>query len=306
MGFFDWLFDRLPGRKRATTNTAHDRGIVTSVPASAPEALVGAMADPMPAADAEPPGIVITLPDAAAEDAVLAPEAAAAAIDDAPDIEAREAAASAEPPVSPELQPALDAYQRDEFARVFALAAPHAGHRALQLRADANRLCALALCGLDRHADAFDHWLALFECEPSAHNALQLATTSVMCDEVDRGEAWLEKFDGINARSDEMSPVLARTNFLSALVQRGKMSRALHYLDGLKEVYAQVGSTDSTLLYLRGIPPFGVFLESSLPILRATLSPANVRSWYDTLDGRLDADGRRALDAWIASLAVAA
>ncbi|MBZ4074195.1 hypothetical protein J4N35_24445, partial [Escherichia fergusonii] len=86
----------------------------------------------------------------------------------------------------------------------------------------------------------------------SAHNALQLATTSVMCGELKRGEAWLMKFDEINEQTHEMSIVTARTQFISSLTQSGHMAEALPYLDWLRDVYAHVRITDSHFLYVRG------------------------------------------------------
>ena len=117
------------------------------------------------------------------------------------------------PDIAPELAPALEAYQQGLHEAAIAAAAPHANRHA-----DANRLCALAYSDMRRYPEAFPYWLALFEQEPSAHNALQLATTSVMCGELKRGEAWLMKFDEVNEQTHEMSSVTARTQFISSMV----------------------------------------------------------------------------------------
>ncbi|MGO1069960.1 hypothetical protein [Lysobacter sp. CA199] len=204
--------------------------------------------------------------------------------------------------IAPELATALAALQRPDFETAFALAREHVEAAAPDTRADAHRLCALALSELDRYPQAFDHWHALFDLEPSAHNALQLATVSAMCDEVERGEAWLMHFDQINADTREMSPVSARTNFISALNRAGHGQAALAHLEWLRDVYEQVRVTDSTYLYMRGIPFLSAFFDNSLPMLQAQLSPSQVRHWYSALDGKLDEDGQAQLQAWIAGL----
>ena len=203
--------------------------------------------------------------------------------------------------IAPELAPALEAYQQGQHEAAITAAAPHANRHA-----DANRLCALAYSDMRRYPEAFPYWLALFEQEPSAHNALQLATTSVMCGELKRGEAWLMKFDEINEQTHEMSSVTARTQFISSLTQSGHMAEALPYLDWLRDVYAHVRITDSHFLYMRGIPFFPSFLENSLPVLKASMPNDKIVDWYGTLVGKLDDEGEAQLEQWRQSLAVTA
>ena len=203
--------------------------------------------------------------------------------------------------IAPELAPALEAYQQGQHEAVIAAAAPYANRHA-----DANRLCALAYSDMRRYPEAFPYWLALFEQEPSAHNALQLATTSVMCGELDRGEAWLMKFDEINEQTHELSSVTARVQFISALKQSGHMAEAMPYLVWLRDVYAHIHITDSHFLYMRGIPFFTSFLENSLPILKANLSDEAIVEWFGALSGQLDEDGEAQLGQWLQSLAISA
>ena len=200
-----------------------------------------------------------------------------------------------------ELAPALKAYQEGRHDEAIALATPYADKFA-----DAQRLCALAYSGQHRYLEAFPCWLALFQQEPSAHNALQLATTSVMCGEVDRGEAWLMKFDEINQASREMSPVMARTNFISALNQAGRQAEALPYLSWVRDVYAHVRITDSHFLWSRGVPFFSSFLERSQANLQTHMSAAQMAAWYGELSGKLDEEGEAQLAAWIQQLSAPA
>lgn len=206
--------------------------------------------------------------------------------------------------IAPQLEFALARLQAEDFVAAIDAALVHVESLEPGTRADAHRLCALSLSSLDRYPEAFPHWLALFQEESTAHNALQLATTSVMCGELDRGEAWLQKFDEINEASHETSSALARTNFISAISKAGQdVQHALPHLEWLKQLYAHLHITDPTFLYMRGVPFFSAFLENSLPILQATLSPSDVRAWYGELDERLDAEGQASLQQWVATLA---
>ncbi|QNB15024.1 hypothetical protein [Paraburkholderia tropica] len=199
--------------------------------------------------------------------------------------------------IAPELAHALAAFKAGRYDDAIASATPHTGRFA-----DASRLCALSYSQSHRYPQAFSHWLALFEHEPTAHNAVQLATTSVMCGEVERGEAWLTKSMQVNQETHEQSDVSARTNFLSALVQRGYLSEALPHITWMRDAYAHLHITDSTFLYMRGVPFFETFLEKSLPILEGSLSREDVVNWYRELKGKLDESGEAQLADWIGKL----
>ncbi|MCC4589242.1 hypothetical protein JWH11_09470 [Xanthomonas melonis] len=205
--------------------------------------------------------------------------------------------AASAPPIDPVLQPALTAFQRGEHLAAYAAAQPQ-----LQRGADAQRLCALSLSALDRYAEAYPHWLALYELEPSAHNALQLATTSVMCNEIARGEQWLLTFDDLNAQERSTSPATARTSFLTALTRAGHGAHALPHLEWLREAYAGMSITDSHFLYVRGLPFLETFLERSAPLLQQCLPAGAVAAWYAQLQPSLDPPGQAAVAVHIASL----
>ncbi|WP_330463115.1 hypothetical protein [Xanthomonas oryzae] len=219
-----------------------------------------------------------TEPTAAPAAAVHASEAAAAEID-------------------PALQPALTAFQRSDHTEAY-----NAAQAQLHLGADAQRLCALSLSALDRYREAYPYWLALYALEPTAHNALQLATTSVMCNEIDRGAQWLLTFDDLNAQERSTSPAIARTSFLTALTRAGHGAHALPHLEWLREAYAGMWMTDSHFLYVRGLPFLEAFLERSTPLLRGCLPADAVPAWYAQLQPALDPPGQAMVAAHIALL----
>lgn len=217
-----------------------------------------------------------------------APTAAPAAAADASEAGAQ---------IDPALQPSLSAFQRGDHVGAY-----NAAQTQLHLGADAQRLCALSLSALDRYREAYPYWLALYELEPSAHNALQLATTSVMCNEIAHGEQWLLTFDDLNAQERSTSPATARTSFLTALTRAGHGAHALPHLEWLREAYAGMSITDSHFLYVRGLPFLEAFLERSTPLLRQCLPADAVPEWYAQLQPALDPPGQAMVAAHIASL----
>lgn len=198
-----------------------------------------------------------------------------------------------------ELASAVSALERGDWSQVVKLARPYRDSPQKNLRSDAYRLCALATGRLEQWETAFACWLALFELEPTAHNALQLASTSVMAKEVECGKAWLMKFDEINENSHELPVATAYTNFISALAQAGHAEETLPYLSWLRELYRHLKVTDDTFLYMRGVPFLSVFLDNSWPLLSQCLDKEQIQDWYGSMLSDLDEGGCKLLRGWL-------
>ena len=135
-----------------------------------------------------------------------------------------------EEPTPTELQPAVTALNADQFALAFTLAKPHVNHPQKQVKADALRLCALALSRQNQWTQAFDHYHQLFDIEPTTMNALQAATMAVMAGELVLGQAWFEQAERLNAEHHDMASPALRTRFISALEQAGELSACMPHL----------------------------------------------------------------------------
>jgi len=202
-------------------------------------------------------------------------------------------------PVPEELEPAVEHLNGERFEAALAIAAPYAKSALIGLRTDANRLCALASSRLGRWEAACVFWEALFENEPTAHNALQLATSAVMAGELERGTLWVERARARNAKSHALAGITIETSFMAALTQAGYMQAAMKYLDEIKKFYVALGMTDPTVLYMNQVPRFDVFLDKSAPIVRANLDAGQGRLWYMSMLPHLDERGKTELNDWM-------
>ncbi|WP_229435165.1 hypothetical protein [Massilia sp. IC2-278] len=202
-------------------------------------------------------------------------------------------------PVAPELAPALAFLQDGAHEQACTAAAARLSSDNPAVQADALRICALACSGLERWLDARYYWQALFDHEPSAHNALQAATTSVMAGATAQGVDWVEQAAALNLRSRELPMLQVWIGFVTALGRTGQERAALPYLEKIRQVYAELGTTDATVLYAQRIPFFGAFLDNTRPLVRAALDDEQGRRWYASLLPSLDDRGRQELNAWL-------
>lgn len=210
-----------------------------------------------------------------------------------------------ERPTPPQLLPAVSALQAQQHVLTLSLAQPHCQDADLAVQADAWRVCALAHSALKQWSAAVAAFETLFALEPTAFNALQQASTSVMAGELQRGQDWYDKACELNAVSREMPPGRLCTAFLSALEQAGELGACRVHLDWLAQAYRALHNTDDTFVWMRGLPFFGDFLGRSAALLGETCSALEVRDWYAAMYADLDEEGKQRLDAHMAALPLA-
>lgn len=203
------------------------------------------------------------------------------------------------------LVPAIEAIKRDDVAKALALAEPFLKSRHQVVSLDALRLCALASSRLARWDQANLYYLRLTRLEVSVHNTLQVATTALMCGEIEHSRQQFDLAIELNEVRHEMPQGQMHTAYLSAVSQSGHLVEGFHHLEWLKQTMMAVPSLDGTFLMLNGLPFFEVFLEKSLPILRACLAPAALSAWYGEMRDKIDTDKRPLLDAFIEQIPAA-
>ncbi|GEM_PF-1081128 len=199
----------------------------------------------------------------------------------------------------PELVDAIDHLGAGRLEEALAGALPHAAATQDGLRIDAIRLCAMASARLGRWAESLRYWNALCDEEPSAFNALQTGCCCAMTGDTARGEDWIAWARERNATTREMPDPQMVTGFISALTRSGQAARAMPYLEQMRAIYTGLGCTDATLLFVRRAPLFGIFLQNSLPIVRAVLGQEEGRAWYAAMLPHLDGPGNETLNAWL-------
>lgn len=202
-------------------------------------------------------------------------------------------------PIAKELEAALDHLNTAHFEAALDGALRYTVSDQPSLRTDANRLCGLACSRLERWEAAFGFWHSLCVDEPTAHNTLQAATSSVMARNLERGILLMERACTLNASSREVPGITLETSFLTALTQAGQMQAGMPYLERIKQIYVGLGKTDPTVLFLYRLPRFDVFLDNSVPIVRANLDAEQERLWYASMLPHLDEQGKAELGVWM-------
>lgn len=199
----------------------------------------------------------------------------------------------------PELKLALNHLEAGNYDAALISAAPYLAAEDARFSTDAIRLSALASSRTNQWDSALTFWRSLFDREATAHNALQVATASVMAGNVAQGEQWMHTAGRLNATSRDVPWMLIQTNFISALKNSGNAKLAMPYLQDVKAIYEDIHITDSMFLYLRGIPQFSSFLENSREIVTSVLSTNEASLWYESMLPHIDSKGGTELMRWL-------
>lgn len=199
----------------------------------------------------------------------------------------------------PELVNAIDCLQAGDLQAAYEGALPHIGAANARLYCDANRICAIVCSQTAQWTQALSYWQALFLKEATAHNALQVASSSVMVSDLAQAGVWVEKAHAINKSSRELPSSTIITTMLSALTAAHQHAAALPYLEELKGFYTHLHVTDPTFLFGHRMPLFHVFLEKSREIVDSVLNKEEGREWYASMLPHLDERGKAELTSWM-------
>jgi tetratricopeptide (TPR) repeat protein len=199
----------------------------------------------------------------------------------------------------PELQLAIEHLEAGNYDDALSCAAPYLAADQTHLCKDAIRLSALASSRTEQWNAALGFWRSLFDREATAHNALQVATASVMAGNVAQGEQWMRTAARLTKTSGDVPWMVVQTNFITALKNSGNAQLALPYLQEVKAIYEDLHITEPTFLFLRGVPQFSSFLDSSRGVVTSALSKNEATQWFESMFPHIDASGQTELRVWL-------
>ena len=123
---------------------------------------------------------------------------------------------------------------------------------------------ALLLSKEKRHAEAFEIYAELYKKDASATNCFNLMQCAVYCDKRDIEKQTFERLKNYVPKKKEpmeLSGSFVRYYYALALCDNKRNAEAVEFLDYLIDVISHYNVTDSTFLYIRGVPNAGMLLD---------------------------------------------
>ena len=89
----------------------------------------------------------------------------------------------------------------------------------------------------------------------------------------------------------ELTIPYIRYYYASGCADAGAFEEALARLDEIKKIYIELNITDSTFLYIRGVPFFGSFIQLAQKVFEGQGKDLNTSEFLDELKSGVDSDG---------------
>lgn len=160
-------------------------------------------------------------------------------------------------------------------------------------RTNANKLIGLASFRLMNYAKSEKIFVALAHESDSFDDWFNVLTSSTMNKNIDLSEIAFEKvLKSYTDSSEQKGASLPQVYlyYMQALRDVKEYEKALHQFSQLLKYYMQVHITDSTFLYMRGIPFFEHAIDASKKILENN-DKVKVERLLDELQNKIDEEG---------------
>ncbi|HLP50588.1 MAG TPA: hypothetical protein VK154_06860 [Chitinophagales bacterium] len=165
-------------------------------------------------------------------------------------------------------------------------------------KGEARRLLGLCYFQQGKFDLAEQAYLEQTSTSENSDDWFNLVTSSTLNRNIELGEqAYLKaiEFYKRNATNENLPIPQIYYYYMQALRDIKEYERAFLQLEKLKEIYCSLSITDSTFLYIRGVPFFQTAIESSKEILE-NIERGKAESFMKALHNGVDDDGKQYLD----------
>ena len=207
---------------------------------------------------------------------------------------------SKEPPISkfPELEDAWQHFKKEEFEQSSEKASQFLKSSKLKIKNEANKLVALNNFRLGNYETSKTIFNELAVNSRNPDDWFNLVTSATLNNEIELGKQAFDKaieFYKKNGKKDNISVPSMMFYYMQCLKDIKCYDLAFEQLNGLRKIYTDLKITDSTFLYLRGVPFFEHTIDASEEIL-INLDPKIVKDWLTQFKKSVDDDGEQYLE----------
>ncbi|HRH68485.1 MAG TPA: tetratricopeptide repeat protein [Flavobacteriales bacterium] len=194
----------------------------------------------------------------------------------------------------PLLEPAQEKFKVGDFNAARELAEAYTQDTRPKLAREARKLVALSFFREGRYAESS----ALFEKLADGSNLpsdwFNLTTASTLGGDVEKGRTSFDNavsYYKYHGKQEDLSIPNMTFYYMQCLKDVGQFERAFEQLKYLGNIYRELVITDSTFLWIRGVPFFEHTVDAAKGIL-SQIDPNAARSWVTSLKEKVDDDGK--------------
>lgn len=188
--------------------------------------------------------------------------------------------------------------QNEKYDEVIKGANRFLNHKSAVLSKDALKLTGLSLFRKSQYQEALPYFLDASKIEAEVNDWFNIVTSATLSRNIKVGSDAFDKAIELRLKSENNEPPsipFMRLYYSCALRDINEHKLALMQINELRKIYEQLKITDSTFLYLRGVPFLSHTMDVAVDVFKGLGSQFSSKDWIDGFAKKLDEEGQKYL-----------
>lgn len=189
--------------------------------------------------------------------------------------------------------------QNEKYEEVIPEAKKLLGHKSAPIAKDANKLMGMALFRQAKYQEALPYFQRATEYNPEINDWFNVITSGTLSKNVEVGRNAFDKAVQLQLDSghkEQPSIPFMRQYYACALRDIGEYDLALEQINELRQIYEQLKITDTTFVYIRGVPFLSHTMDVAVDVFNGLGASFDAKEWIDSFSSKLDEEGQEYLN----------
>jgi len=168
-------------------------------------------------------------------------------------------------------------------------------HKTEAIAKDANKLIGMAQFRQAKYQEALLHFLRATEYNPELNDWFNVITSATLSKNIKVGRNAFDKAVELQLDSghkEQPSIPFMRQYYACALRDIGEYDLALEQINELRQIYEQLKITDTTFVYIRGVPFLSHTMDVAVDVFNGLGANFDAQEWIDSFSSKLDDEGQ--------------
>lgn len=189
--------------------------------------------------------------------------------------------------------------QNGKYEEVILEAKKLLGHKSAPIAKDANKLMGMALFKEAKYQEALPYFQKATEYNPEINDWFNVTTSGTLSKNVEVGRNAFDKAVQLqldSGHNEQPSIPFMRKYYACALRDIGEYDLALEQINELRQIYEQLKITDTTFVYIRGVPFLSHTMDVAVDVFNGLGASFDAQEWIDSFSSKLDEEGKEYLN----------
>lgn len=169
-------------------------------------------------------------------------------------------------------------------------------HKSINVVKDAAKLMGNSYFRQAKYEESLPYFQTATNHNAEINDWFNVITAATLSKNIKVGRNAFEQVIKIKRQTeDQLSLPMIYQYYACALRDVGENKLALEQINNLREIYEQLKITDSTFLYMRGVPFLSHTMDVAVDVFKGLGTTFDADSWIDNFSGKVDEEGQEYL-----------